>query len=307
LKTDVQSFISNNNIFNARNEALKNIKLESEMINNKLRKLDVFCYYAPIAFIIQSKVEFHDSFKFILQKIYESIRDIKTATESQNEAWDKNIITLNKKLRKNKIIKRDLKDIIPGYSDCLVFSEILMNMAFLRTIPAPVFNSEVHINFMGFPIELKENHFHEIPHKNTHSIKVLMDCLDFHSILTCIKALIFEKTLIVASLETSLLFNVIEGFKQLMFPFTFDYQQFLPANDVYEDHAGNTLKSVFESFQGMQPVIFAWTLKLSNKRGYSHDIEDYYNWPDSVLLDIDASFVQATGIERPLPTFQNEL
>jgi hypothetical protein len=36
------------------------------------------------------------------------------------------------------------------------------------------------------------------------------------------KALIFDKTLIVLCYETSLLFNVVEGIKQLMFPFTFD-------------------------------------------------------------------------------------
>lgn len=87
-------------------------------------------------------------------------------------------------------------------------------------------------------LNLKENHFTEIPHKNIHSVKVLIDCLDFQSIITCLKALIFDKTLIVFCYETSLLFNVIEGLKQLMFPFTFDYQQFLPANNVYKNADG---------------------------------------------------------------------
>jgi len=105
----------------------------------------------------------------------------------------------------------------------MAFAELIANIAFLRTIPAPVFNSEVNITFMGCTIELKENHFNEIPHKNMNSVKVLIDCLDFQSILTCLKALLFDKTLIVFSIETSLLFNVIEGLKQLMFPFTFDY------------------------------------------------------------------------------------
>jgi hypothetical protein len=46
---------------------------EKAEINVKIKNL----YYTPIAFVIQTKVEFHDAFKNILQKIYESIKDPK--------------------------------------------------------------------------------------------------------------------------------------------------------------------------------------------------------------------------------------
>ena len=104
----------------------------------------------------------------------------------------------------------------------MAFAELITNIAYLRTIPAPVFNSELIIDFMGANLELKENHFNELPHKNKDPMRVLIECMDFQSILTCVKALLFEKTLIVFSIETSLLFNVVEGLKQLIFPFTFD-------------------------------------------------------------------------------------
>lgn len=71
------------------------------------------------------------------------------------------------------------------------------------------------------------------------------------------KALLFDKTLIMFSNEVSVLFNVIEGLKQLMFPFTFDYQQMLPANNIWKDANNNTLKDMFDSFEGTQPIIFA--------------------------------------------------
>ena len=105
----------------------------------------------------------------------------------------------------------------------MAFAEIVNSIAFLRTIPATAFNSEVNINFMDFKVNLKEDHFFSIPNKSVSPILTLVDCLDLKSILTCIKALLFDRTLIIFSMETSLLFNVVQGLKQLMFPFTFDY------------------------------------------------------------------------------------
>jgi hypothetical protein len=61
----------------------------------------------------------------------------------------------------------------------MAFADLISNIAYLRTIPAPVFNSELKIDFMGAELELKENHFHEIPHKNKDAIRILIDCLDF--------------------------------------------------------------------------------------------------------------------------------
>lgn len=149
--------------------------------------------------MIESKVEFHDALKFILIKIYESLKNPIQLGEEIINGWN---------------FKSDEEQkCIPDASMCMTFAEIIANIAFLRTIPAPVFNSSVNIEFMEMKINLKENHFSEIPHKSSHAIKVLIECIDFQSILTCLKALIFDKTLIVFSIETSLLFNVIEGLK----------------------------------------------------------------------------------------------
>ena len=111
---------------------------------------------------------------------------------------------------------------IPELARCMAFADLVAHVAFLRTVPAPVFNSEVNITFMDSVINLKENRFNVLPHKNQECIRILTECLDFQTILKCIKALIFDRTLIVLSAELSLLFNVVEGLKQLIFPFTVD-------------------------------------------------------------------------------------
>lgn len=76
----------------------------------------------------------------------------------------------------------------------------------LRTIPAPVFNSEINLHFYDVLINLKENSFNELPHKNQDAIKTLMEVLDFKTILTCLKALLFDRSLIVMSSNIYLLF-----------------------------------------------------------------------------------------------------
>ena len=68
---------------------------------------------------------------------------------------------------------------IPDIGNLMSFSETIAHLSFLRTIPAPVFNSEVTIQFMGTVINLKENSFGDLPHKNQNSIKILLECLDF--------------------------------------------------------------------------------------------------------------------------------
>lgn len=95
----------------------------------------------------------------------------------------------------------------------MAYADLITHIAFLRTIPAPVFNSEVNILFMNQTFNFKENMFNQLPHKNQECIDKLIDCLDFHTILLCIRALLFDRTLIVFSQEISLLFNVVEGLK----------------------------------------------------------------------------------------------
>lgn len=111
-----------------------------------------------MAFVIQTKVEFHDAFKSILRSLFENL-----------------------KLEK------------------MAFAEIISHIAYLRTIPAPVFNSEVNLLFFDTLISLKENSFNELPHKNQDSIKILIEVLDFRTILKCIKGLLFDYTLVVLS------------------------------------------------------------------------------------------------------------
>ena len=174
---------------------------------------------------------------------------------------------------------------------CMAFADLIAHVAFLRTIPAPVFNSEVNILFMNQTFNFKENRFNMLPHKNQECIDKLIDCLDFQTILKCVKALLFDKSLIVFSQEISLLFNVVEGLKQLIFPFTVDNQQFVPANNVYKDSYGLTLKDLFDELDGMQSVIFSIQ-------------PDYEN---AVVVDIDASICVETQDDIKLPKFPNEL
>jgi hypothetical protein len=82
-------------------------------------------YYVPVAFVIQTKVEFHDAFKLILKALFESLK-----------------------------------------IDIMAYAEMIAHLAFLRTIPAPVFNSEINLLFMDTFINIKENSFNELPHKN---------------------------------------------------------------------------------------------------------------------------------------------
>lgn len=64
--------------------------------------------------------------------------------------------------------------------DCIKFADFIAYISFLRTIPAPVFNSEVSIcGLNGSIVNLSEDKFNVPPNKNTESIKVLIECLGF--------------------------------------------------------------------------------------------------------------------------------
>jgi hypothetical protein len=194
---------------------------------------------------------------------------------------------------------------IPDLNQMMSFSETISHLSFLRTIPAPVFNSEVNIQFMGTLINLKENSFRDLPHKNSRSVEILLECLDFNSILTCIRGLIFDYSMIIFSHETSLLFNIVEGIKQLMFPFTFDLTQYLPANQHYESD-GQTQKSIFEEFGDMQPCIFAIET-FDDKDDYN----EYFERLGTVVVDVDASYVKVNhfedSTEGDFPPFPNQM
>lgn len=68
-------------------------------------------------------------------------------------------------------------------------------------------------------IYLKESAFNEIPNKNESCIKTLFGELDSNTIVQCVKALILNYELIIVGKQNKIMFEVIEGLKQLMFPF----------------------------------------------------------------------------------------
>ena len=179
---------------------------------------------------------------------------------------------------------------MPDFKHAMAFSELISNLAFLRTIPAPVFNSEINLSFMGSLINIRENSFNELPHKNQNSIKILYDLFDFNSILKCVKGLIFDYSIIIFGNENSqsLLFQVIEGIKQLAFPFTFDFAQFIPGNSVYAAEDGQTMKDLFEDLDEMQPCIFAIE--------FDHETYNQYKIRENtVIIDIDSATVIVNG------------
>ena len=48
-------------------------------------------------------------------------------------------------------------DDLPDIDNLMAFAEMISHIAYLRTIPAPVFNSQITIKFMDCLINLKEN------------------------------------------------------------------------------------------------------------------------------------------------------
>jgi len=79
----------------------------------------------------------------------------------------------------------------------LAFAELIAHLAFLKTIPAPTFNTVYHIHMLNSLFTVKENSFDQLPHKSQCPIKVLFDVLDVRSIFYCWKALLFDKTVII--------------------------------------------------------------------------------------------------------------
>lgn len=78
----------------------------------------------------------------------------------------------------------------------VAFTELVTHIAFLKTIPAPIFNSVYNLQFLGQTLTIRETAFDSIPNKNSLPIKILFDCLDLRSIFYCWKALLFDKTVL---------------------------------------------------------------------------------------------------------------
>ena len=114
-------------------------------------------------------MEYHDIFRSILLTLFESIR--KPQSVSQHFLSNQ----------------------------CLAFSDFLAHIAFIRTVPAPSFNTHYRIEFMDKTLLIDEGRFDELPNKSHIAIKVLFDILDVRSIIYCWKALLFDHSLVLIS------------------------------------------------------------------------------------------------------------
>lgn len=77
-------------------------------------------FYVPVAIVLETETEFHDTFRLILLSLFEMIR----VPES----------VVSNRMSDNKTI---------------AFAELIAHVAFMRTIPAPPFNSVYNIYMFG--------------------------------------------------------------------------------------------------------------------------------------------------------------
>jgi len=143
------------------------------MLNDKV--------YVPVAYVLQTETEFHDVYRSILLSIIDVLR---TPCLAQS--------------------------LTPHQERIVQFSELLTHLAFLKTVPPPPFNSlfriewpsasQVHTRQLQV-ISLREGPFNQVPHKSELPIKALFECLDIQNILTCWKALLFDRTLVLVSTQ----------------------------------------------------------------------------------------------------------
>jgi hypothetical protein len=125
--------------------------------------------YVPVALVIQTELENHDIFRDILLELFESVRTPKQYTSS---------VISDKKL---------------------AFSDLLLHIAYLRTLPVPSFNSTMLVEFHNKTLILEEKPFNTIPHRNSIAIQTLFEILDARSILYLWKALLFDYTVVFIS------------------------------------------------------------------------------------------------------------
>ena len=93
--------------------------------------------YVPVAFVIQTEVEYHDIFREVLLDLFESIRAPK--------------IGLNLDIEN----RRDIS-----------FADFIAHIAFLKTIPCPTFNQKYNIEFFNKTLIVDEGALDEIPDHN---------------------------------------------------------------------------------------------------------------------------------------------
>jgi hypothetical protein len=149
-----------------------------------------------VAMILESETEYHDVFKQILLALFDLIR-------VPPEAYGSGIRVIENRN--------------------IAFADLIAHIAFLKTIPAPPFNTIYNIHMLpiiqqpGMPpppptaqsgglhlFTIREGGFDDIPNRSLLPIKILFDVLDVRSIIYCWKALLFDKSLILVSSQLSL-------------------------------------------------------------------------------------------------------
>ena len=140
-----------------------NHEMENEH-DQRLQELSENKRYVPVALCLETETEYHDTFRQIMLALFDLIR------------IPENLVN---KIHDNRT---------------MAFAELVAHLAFLRTIPAPPFNSIYNIYCFNQVITIKEQGFDQIPNKNSYPIKILFDVLDVRSIFYCWKALLFDKT-----------------------------------------------------------------------------------------------------------------
>lgn len=171
----------------------------------------------------------------------------------------------------------------------LAFADMLTHLAYLRTIPCPTFNTAANVEFYKKTILLDEQQYFSIPNRNTIAISTLFEILDVRSIIYMWKAMIFDCSLILISLQKSLQFYVAEALKQLIFPLTWSFSYIQPA--------GPSLIGYAES---PTPVIFCCS-PLDMDYEYFKSLENS-GMKNYAILDIDGSFTNSQQFEE----LQNE-
>lgn len=85
--------------------------------------------YVPVALCLETETEYHDTFRQIMLSIFDLIRE------------PENLVT---RFYDNRT---------------LAFAELVAHLAFLRTIPAPPFNSVYNIHCLNQVFQIKESSF----------------------------------------------------------------------------------------------------------------------------------------------------
>ena len=81
----------------------------------------------------------------------------------------------------------------------MAFADFLTYVAYLKTLPCPVINCRILIEFHQKTLILDEGPLFTIPHRNSIAIETLFEILDVRTILYMWKAIIFDHSLILIS------------------------------------------------------------------------------------------------------------